>query len=86
MALVSELISKIIGFNAHVTVKPYDKAINSKNLKNNNLINISKNLIFTNSGESVLINKDFTKGIILRGYERNDFKKRILPFCIMEQI
>ena len=71
----TELISKIIGFNAHVTVKPYDKAINSKNLKNNNLINISKNLIFTNSGESVLINKDFTKGIILRGYERNDFKK-----------
>ncbi len=71
----TELISKIIGFNAHVTVKPYDKAINSKNLKNNNLTNISKNLIFTNSGESVLINKDFTKGIILRGYERNDFKK-----------
>ena len=71
----TELISKIIGFNAHVTVKPYDKAINSKNLKNNKLTNISKNLIFTNSGESVLINKDFTKGIILRGYERNDFKK-----------
>ena len=58
----TELISKIIGFNAHVTVKPYDKSIDSKKLKNNNLINISDDLIFTNSGESVLINKDFTKG------------------------
>ncbi len=71
----SELINKIIGFNAHVTVKPYDKAIDRKNLKNDNLINISTDLIFTNSGESVLINKDFTKGIVLRGYKVNDFKK-----------
>ena len=30
----TELISKIIGFNAHVTVKPYDKSIDSKKLKN----------------------------------------------------
>jgi len=71
----TELISKIIGFNAHVTVKPYGKAIDNKNLKNNGLRKISNNLIFTNSGESVLINKDFTKGIVLRGYETNDFKK-----------
>ena len=71
----SELINKIVGFNAHVTVKPYDNPINSKNLKDNNLKNISNNLIFTNSGESVLINKDFTKGLVLRGYEVNDFKK-----------
>ncbi len=71
----SELINKIVGFNAHVTVKPYDKPINSKNLNNNNLKNISNNMIFTNSGESVLINKDYTKGLVLRGYEINDFKK-----------
>jgi len=71
----SELINKIVGFNAHVTVKPYDNPINTKNLKDNNLKNISNNLIFTNSGESVLINKDFTKGLVLRGYEVNDFKK-----------
>ena len=71
----SELINKIVGFNAHVTVKPYDNPINTKNLKDNNLKNISNNLIFTNSGESVLINKDFTKGLVLRGYRVNDFKK-----------
>ena len=71
----SELINKIIGFNAHVTVKPYDNPINSKNLNDDNLKNISNELFFTNSGESVLINKDFTKGLVLRGYEINDFQK-----------
>ena len=71
----SELINKIVGFNAHVTVKPYDKPINTKNLNDNNLKNISNDMIFTNSGESVLINKDYTKGLVLRGYEINDFKK-----------
>jgi len=71
----SELINKIVGFNAHVTVKPYDNPINSKNLKDDNLKNISNEFFFTNSGESVLINKDFTKGLVLRGYEINDFKK-----------
>ncbi len=71
----SELINKIVGFNAHVTVKPYDKPINNKKLKDNNLNNISNDLLFTNSGESVLINKDFTKGMVLRGYKTEDFKK-----------
>ena len=71
----SELINKIVGFNAHVTVKPYDNPINSKNLNDVNLKNISNELFFTNSGESVLINKDFTKGLVLRGYEINDFQK-----------
>ncbi len=71
----TELINKIVGFNAHVTVKPYDQAIKSENLKNSTLKDISSNLVFTNSGESVLINKDYTKGLILRGYNVNDFKK-----------
>ena len=28
----AELINKIVGFNAHVTVKPYEKSINSEKL------------------------------------------------------
>ena len=71
----SELINKIVGFNAHVTVKPYDNPISSNNLNDDNLKNISNEFFFTNSGESVLINKDFTKGLVLRGYEINDFPK-----------
>ena len=33
----TELINKIVGFNAHVTVKPYDEPINIEKLNNNTL-------------------------------------------------
>ena len=69
----SELINKIVGFNAHITVKPYENPINIKKLKNNNLQLISKNLIFSNDGEAIIISKNQTKGIILRGYDNLDF-------------
>ena len=44
----TELISKIVGFNAHVTIKPYDNAIGLEKINNNNLKLISKELIFSN--------------------------------------
>ena len=36
---------------------------------------ISKNLIFSNSGEAIIFHKDYTKGLVLRGYSKNDFAK-----------
>jgi lipoprotein-releasing system permease protein len=71
----TELISKIIGFNAHVTVKPYDNSISLDKLDDNNLKLISKDLIFSNSGEAIVISKDYTKGIVLRGYSSKNFPK-----------
>ena len=71
----NELIDKIVGFNAHVTVDPYEKQIDSSKLNNENLKLISQDLIFSSSGEAVLLNKDFTKGIVLRGYKTSDFAK-----------
>ena len=71
----AELINKIVGFNAHVTVKPYENQISQSKLDDNILSLISKNLIFSNSGESIVINKDITKGLILRGYKSEDFSK-----------
>ena len=71
----SELINKIVGFNAHITVNPYEKKIDINKLNKSNLNFISKNLIFTNSGEAVIIKKDVSKGIVLRGYLREDFPK-----------
>tara|TARA_Y100001949_G_scaffold7407_1_gene5439 strand:- start:427 stop:1659 length:1233 start_codon:yes stop_codon:yes gene_type:complete len=71
----SELINKIVGFNAHVTVKPYENAIDIKKLNNKNLKIISNELVFSNSGEAIVINKDYTKGLLLRGYKREDFSK-----------
>ena len=71
----TELINKIVGFNAHVTVKPYDTPINIDKLNNNTLKLISNDLIFSNIGEAIVINKDYTKGIVLRGYNNQDFSK-----------
>ena len=69
----TELINKIVGFNAHVTVKPYKNQIDLEKLKNNNLRAIAKQLIFSNSGEAIVISKGYTKGIVLRGYNSKDF-------------
>ena len=71
----TELVNKIVGFNAHITVKPYAKKIESNKLDQSNLKLISKNLIFTNSGEAIIIKSDTSKGIVLRGYNNSDFSK-----------
>ena len=71
----TELINKIVGFNSHVTVTSYDKPIDIKKLNNTDLKLISNELILSNSGEAVVINKDYTKGIVLRGYSKKDFSK-----------
>ena len=71
----TELVNKILGFNAHIIVKPYSKPIDVSKFSNKNLITFSKNLILTNSGEGVLISKDLTKGLVLRGYSVEDFLK-----------
>ncbi len=70
----TELINKIVGVNAHITVKPYNNEIEINKI-NQDLKSISKNLILSNSGESIIIKKDTSKGILLRGYKSNDFSK-----------
>ena len=69
----TELINKIVGFNSHITVEPYEKIIEIDKLKKTNLNLISENLILSNSGESIIIKKDKSKGLVLRGYSRKDF-------------
>ena len=71
----TELINKIVGFNSHITVKPYEEEIKLEKLDNKNLRIISKDLILSNSGEGIIIRGDITKGIILRGYSKEDFAK-----------
>ena len=70
----SELINKIVGFNAHITVDPYENKIELDKISQN-LQNISKNLILSNSGEAIIVKSDTSKGILLRGYNNNDFSK-----------
>ncbi len=71
----TDLINKIVGFNAHITVKPYENQIEIYDLKKTNLKLISENLILSNSGEAIIIKKDTSKGIVLRGYSADDFSK-----------
>ena len=69
----SELINKIVGFNAHISVEPYQEKIDEKKLNNSQLSLISKNLIFSNSGEAILMKSKTSKGVVVRGYSKKDF-------------
>jgi lipoprotein-releasing system permease protein len=71
----TELINKIVGFNPHITVKPYDVAINLEKIDESKLKLISKNLILSNSSQGIIIKNENSKGIMLRGYLKKDFSK-----------
>ena len=64
----TELIDKIVGFNAHAVVKPY-----SKPLKLMHKDDLFSNIL-SNDGEAVILNKNNTKGVLLKGYLENDFR------------
>jgi len=70
----SELINKIVGFNSHITVKSYDNSgVDLNKLNNKNLKTITKNIIFSNSGEAIILKNNTSKGIVLRGYQTKEF-------------
>ncbi len=71
----TELINKIVGFDAHAVVKPYSNPVKLDLFKANNFLekNVSS-IVFSNDGEAVILNKNNTKGILLKGYFINDFK------------
>ncbi len=71
----TELINKIVGFNSHLTIKSYDQPINKSKTETNNLKSISNNIMFSNSGEAIILKNKTSKGIVLRGYLSNDFSK-----------
>ena len=73
----TELINKILGFNPHIIVKPYERtklvkktSINLNELKNNIL-----KTAFTFSGQGIILNKENTVGILVRSYLKNDIHK-----------
>ncbi len=72
----AELISKILGFNPHIIVKPYDREIDKNDLINlDSLKNQISETAFTFSGEGILINRENTKGILIRSYVNDDIHK-----------
>jgi len=76
----TELIDKILGFNPHIIIKPYDKKINIEDanfFKESFKEKISRTA-FTFSGQGILINKSNTTGILVRSYIKSDINKIIL--------
>ena len=72
----TELINKILGFNPHIIIKPYDKKINKEDI--NKLDEVKKSIsriAFTFSGQGILINRENTTGILVRSYLENDIDK-----------
>ena len=70
-----ELVEKIIGFNAHAVIEPYNKIIDKNKIIKLESTEISLKNIYSSTAEGVLINKNYTKGLLLRGYSKNDFNK-----------
>ena len=68
----TELVNKILGFNSHIIVQSHYTIIDES--QKNKLSEISKNYFLSSSGEVVLINKNFTKGLAVRGYKTDEFK------------
>jgi len=72
----TELVNKILGFNPHIIVKPYDKRIIESDLnKLNELNTYITRTSFTFSGQGILINRDNTTGILVRSYKNDDINK-----------
>ena len=72
----TELINKILGFNPHITIQPYDKKIESKDLNKLSLVSdlISKK-IFSFNGQAILMSKNDAQGILVRGYSKDDLNQ-----------
>tara|TARA_Y100000590_G_C15639140_1_gene984241 strand:+ start:216 stop:1451 length:1236 start_codon:yes stop_codon:yes gene_type:complete len=71
----AELIDKILGFNAHVVIKPYENKIKKEDLNKLNLLSkFIEKKVFSLNSEAILINKDQTRGIMVRSYFKKDLK------------
>jgi len=72
----TELVNKILGFNPHIIIKPYNNKINTSDVgKLNELAEDIKRTSFTFSGQAILINKENTTGILVRSYKDDEINK-----------
>jgi len=72
----TELINKILGFNPHIIVKPYNNKINKEDL--DKLDVLKENVLrtaFTFSGQAIILSKKNTTGILVRSYLENEIDK-----------
>ncbi len=80
----TELTDKILGFNSHITIKPYSSNINEEFYSKLREEYKDFNIIKTLNGEAVVMKSNLAKGILIRGIESkkindlNFFKKNII--------
>jgi len=75
----AELVEKILGFSPHITIKPYDQKIELNKINElEKYEEIISKSVKSYSGEAVIFSKNNTKGIIVRGYSKNDLEQMSL--------
>ena len=70
-----DLTNKILGFNPHIIMKPYNGSDNnSYNMlkKKYNKFEIKTSFI----GEGIILNKDLVKGVMIKGINKSEIKKK----------
>ena len=70
----SDLIKKINGFNSHATIQNYDGLFDIKKIDSSNLKSQIDGFLISNNGEGIIINEKITKGVLLRGYKKEEFQ------------
>jgi len=74
----TELTNKILGFNPHVIIKPYNNSKIDSNFKDQLNKNFPKiKVLESYSGEGVVINNDYAKGIMIKGLDPKNEKNSI---------
>ena len=74
----TELTNKILGFNPHIIIKPYNEIkidLKFREQLNKNFTNMQ--VLDSYSGEGIVINNDYAKGIIIKGLDSKNEKNSI---------
>ena len=72
----TELVNKILGFNPHIIVKPYETKINKDELDRLEALKDEITRVdFSFNGQAILISKENTTGILVRSYFQNDIER-----------
>ena len=80
----SELTDKILGFNSHITVQPYNSSISNKIYLDLKKKYSNSKIIKVYNGEAIIMMNNSAKGVLIRGIdpqsfnEINFFKKNII--------
>ena len=69
-----ELTQRILGFNPHISIKPYDVKISDNFYQNLKEKYKDASILRTFNGEAVIITNDLAKGILVRGIDKNQLK------------